>query len=326
MSSDFKSTYIRDLKISNGMVLAPMSGVTCMSFRRLVKELNGDAVGLLISEFISVEGMTRKARKTLEMMKFHESERPFGIQIFGFDIQRMSDAAKMCQDVGVDLVDINCGCPAPKVVRKGGGCELMRQPEHLSKLFGEVRRAVTVPLTMKMRSGWDETSMNCDEIAHIAESEGLEAVTIHGRTRAQLYRGDADWSHPSRVKSKSKIPVFGSGDVVNQYSAKERIKTGVDGLFIGRGAISNPMVFRDILDGKENSIREDPIKAISVINRYAELLSEECSKVAATGKLKQLVSQLVRGQEWRRRFLTTTDYDTLMEILRESEEKLQYDS
>jgi tRNA-dihydrouridine synthase B len=306
---------IRNIKIKNGLVLAPMSGVTCMSFRRLVKELNGDSVGLMISEFISVEGMTRHAKKTLEMMRFKEAERPFGIQIFGYDIDRMATAAKMCQDAGVDLVDINCGCPAPKVVKKGGGCELMRQPDHLAKIFAATRKAVSVPLTMKMRSGWDSESTNCDQIAKIAQEEGLEAVTIHGRTRVQLYRGCADWQFPARVKTQVKIPVFGSGDVVDADSATEKLSTGVDGLYIGRAAISNPLVFKEIATKQSGTIRNDPKLMIKILKRYSELLAEEFPEKAIIGKLKQLASQMVKGQEWRKPLLLTHETKQFIEIL-----------
>ncbi len=309
---------IRNIKIKNGLVLAPMSGVTCMSFRRLIKELNGDNVGLLISEFVSVEGMTRHARRTLEMMRFHESERPYGIQIFGYDIERMTMAAKMCEDAGVDLVDINCGCPAPKVVRKGGGCELMRQPDHLKKIFSSVRKSIKVPLTMKMRSGWDETSKNCLEIAYIAQEEGLEAVTIHGRTRAQLYRGDADWSYPELVKTKIKIPVFGSGDVVSYLTAQEKLKSNVDGLYIGRAAISNPFVFSQIANKELNPTKPSSTIMINTLQRYMELLSEEFSDLPALGKLKQLSSQMVKGTEWRKKLLLCNSLKEFQSVLNEA--------
>jgi tRNA-dihydrouridine synthase B len=310
-----KTYHIRDIAVTGGLVLAPMSGVTCSSFRRLIKELNPNAVGLVISEFISVEGMTRQVKKTLDMMKFHEMERPYGIQIFGYDPQRMADAARMCQDHGVDLVDINCGCPAPKVVRKGGGCELMRQPDHLKTIFHEVRKAVSLPLTMKMRSGWDAQSKNCLEIAHIAESEGFEGITIHGRTRAELYRGYADWSFVTEAKSRVRLPVCGSGDVTSIASAQERSQSGADGLYIGRGAIENPWIFSELSSG-ESKVRSNH-EYIGAIERYKDLLLEEFSPVQASGKLKQLVSQMVKGQQWRKRFLIAPTFEAQIEILSE---------
>jgi tRNA-dihydrouridine synthase B len=296
---------IRTLTVNPGLVLAPMSGVTTSAFRRLIKELNPGSVGLTVSEFISVEAMTRQVPRSLKMMKFHEIERPYGIQIFGHDINRMRDAALMVQDAGADLLDINCGCPAPKVVRKGGGCELMRQPDHLGKILQEVRKAVSMPLTLKMRAGWDETSLNSLEIAHIAESEGVEGVAIHGRTRAQSYRGSANWDHVKTVKQSVKIPVFGSGDVVDKESASERIASGCDGLFIGRGALSNPFIFSEIATGQVTDRRNNPALVIKVLLRYVELLREEMNDRGASGRVKQLASQMCAGQPWKRELLRT---------------------
>ena len=306
---------IDKIDISPGLVLAPMSGVTCSAFRRLIKELNPGAVGLVVSEFVSVEGMTRQIKRTLEMMRFHESERPYGIQIFGHDLTRMADAARMCQDYGVDVVDINCGCPAPKVVRRGGGCELMRQPNHLRDIFASVRKAISIPLTMKMRSGWDSESKNCLEIAKIAEGEGLQGITIHGRTRAESYRGTADWSFVEAAKDMVRIPVCGSGDIVDLESALERKRSGASGLYIGRGALSNPWIFSDIHSEVASPQIKTTEEYLRVIKRYNELLQEEFSEVAMSGKLKQLVSQMVKGQSWRKQFLTAPTYSRQIELL-----------
>src|SRR3989338_8805388 len=169
----FQSYFVIDVEVRNGLVLSPMSGVTCRAYRRLIKELNPDAVGLVVTEFVWVEALTRRVERTLQMIRFGASERPMAIQIFGYDVERMRDGALMAQDFGADIVDVNCGCPAPKVVKKGGGCELMRQPLHLARILKSVRRAVSVPLTVKIRSGWDETSKNAIEIARIAEREGV---------------------------------------------------------------------------------------------------------------------------------------------------------
>ena len=294
---------IRHLSVRPGLVLAPMSGVTTSAFRQLIKELNPGAVGLTVSEFISVEAMTRKVPRSLKMMSYKECERPYGIQIFGHDIQRMIDAAKMVQDSGADLLDINCGCPAPKVVRKGGGCELMRQPEHLAKILRSVRSAVSLPFTIKMRSGWDHECVNALEICKIAESEGVEGVAIHGRTRTQLYRGSADWDVVKMVREQVKIPVFGSGDVVDRKSAEERLKSGCHGLFIGRGALSNPFVFSEIVDGEPRALRKNAGLVVQVLLRYVDLLKEEFSDKTAIGKVKQLASQMCAGHSWKRELL-----------------------
>ena len=305
-----KSYKIGKICIDPGLVLSPMSGVTTRPFRRLIKELNPHSVGLLVSEFVSVEGMTRGSKRTLEMMRFSEEERPYCVQIFGYDIDRMRDAAMMVQDLGADIVDINCGCPAPKVVKKGGGCELMRQPEHLRKIIREVRSNVSIPLTIKIRSGWDDSSRNAVAIADMAEQEGVAAIAIHGRTRAQLYRGDADWDVVEYIADRISIPVLGSGDVVDAASARERLRGKVAGLFIGRASIFNPMVFSEIVGDKQCTLRHDHRRMLDILFRYVELLQEDFLDRSCAGKLKQLVSQMCRGAPWRKDLLR---YNTLSE-------------
>ena len=295
-----KSYTIGKVLVSPGLVLSPMSGVTTRPFRRLIKELNPGAVGLLVSEFVSVEGMTRGAQRTLEMMRFSEEERPYCVQIFGHDIARMRDAALMVHDIGADVVDINCGCPAPKVVRKGGGCELMRQPDHLQRIIREVKKSISIPLTIKIRSGWDDSSRNSVAIAQMAEGEGVQAIAIHGRTRAQLYRGDADWDVVECIADRLSIPVLGSGDVVDYASAQQRLRGKVAGLFIGRASIFNPMVFSEIIEGKQSTLRGDQKRMIEILFRYIELLKEDFPESSCSGKLKQLVSQMCKGAPWRK--------------------------
>lgn len=315
MSLDCPSYSVRNIPITPGLVLSPMSGVTTRPFRRLIKELNPGSVGLLVSEFVSVEAITRRIKRTLDMMKYHESERPYCIQIFGYDPKRMADAARFVQDFGADIVDINCGCPAPKVVRKGGGCELMRQPDHLRNVIQQVRKAVTIPLTLKMRSGWDSSSLNAIEIAKIAIEGGVEGLAIHGRTRAQMYRGEADWNVASEIASFAKVPVCGSGDVIDRKSAEERLRLGVSGLYIGRAAISNPFVFTEIVTGKKIPLREDPLLAVSVLERYIDLVCEEFNSNQAIGKIKQLASQMLRGHQWRKDLLVVGSIKEQAEIL-----------
>ncbi len=299
-----KQYKVRDIAINPGLVLSPMSGVTTRAFRRLIKQSNPGGVGLVVSEFVSVEGMTRGSRRTMEMMRYSADERPYCVQIFGYDIDRMRDAALMVQDIGADMVDINCGCPAPKVVKRGGGCELMRQPEHLQKIIREVRRAVSIPLTLKVRSGWDEGSRNALEIALMAEGEGIEALAIHGRTRAQLYRGEADWDVVESVADRLSIPVLGSGDVVDRRSAEQRLRGKVAGLFIGRASMWNPYIFSEIMTGEPSKLRDNPALMLDLLFRYIELLKEDFSDSSSAGKVKQLASQMCRGALWRKRLLT----------------------
>lgn len=314
---------IRNLQVTPGLVLAPMSGVTSSAFRRLIKELNPGAVGLTVSEFISVEGLTRSSQRSKDMMRFREVERPFGIQIFGYDINRMRDAALMAQDMGADLVDINCGCPAPKVVKRGGGCELMRQPEHLRQLVREVRRGLNVPLTLKMRSGWEDLNRNCLEIAKIVVGEGVEGLAVHGRTRTQLYRGQADWDVVDAVAREVSVPVCGSGDVLCRETALARLKPSIAGILIGRGALANPWVFSEILCGQTGLHLKDPLNPLRVLLRYLELLREDLPEKAIIGRLKQLASQMGRGFPWRKDFCQAMSVGVQEEIIRRSLENLQ---
>jgi nifR3 family TIM-barrel protein len=310
-----KAYSVRNILIAPGLVLSPMSGVTTRPFRRLVKELNPGGVGLVVSEFVSVEGMTRGSRRTLEMMRYSESERPYCVQIFGYDVQRMREAALMVQDIGADIVDINCGCPAPKVVKKGGGCELMRQPANLQSIIREVRKAVSIPVTLKIRAGWDESSRNALQVARMAQSEGIDALAIHGRTRAQLYRGMADWTLVENVAEELSIPVLGSGDVVDQASAMHRLRGKTAGLFIGRASLWNPLVFSEIVNGEAGSLRVNHGRMVDILLRYSELLTEDFQVGSCAGKVKQLASQMCRGTVWRKQLLALNDFRAQVDLL-----------
>jgi len=290
------SLTIGKLKLQPNVLLAPMSGVTNSCFRRLIKQENPGAVGLLVTEFISIEGLTRGNEQSLRMMRHREEERPLSIQIFGYDIDRMVCAAQMAEDTGADIVDINCGCPAPKVVKKGGGCELMRQPLHLEKMLRAVSARLSVPLTLKIRAGWDPDSRNALEIARIAEGSGVAMLAVHGRTRTEMYRGEADWELVQEIAGELKIPVVGSGDIECGNDALERLRGGVSAVMIGRRALSNPWVFTEIaaLRAGRAYVAPPPIETVRVIERYRELLLDEFPERAVIGRLKQFVSQVTR--------------------------------
>jgi nifR3 family TIM-barrel protein len=287
---------IGNVKISPNLVLAPMAGVTDSSFRRLIKELGG--VGLIVTEFISVEGLTRGNMRTHRMMKFLPEERPLSIQIFGHNDDRMVAAAEIIEEVGADIVDINCGCPAKKVVNGGGGSSLLRNLPQLEKILRRVRRAVSIPVTMKIRTGWDDSSINAVEVARLIEDCGGDMVAIHGRTRVQGYSGRANWDIIAAVKRAVSIPVIGCGDIVNAEQAIDRLKqSGVDAAMIGRGAIANPWIFRqtaEMMRGEtvyQPSLREKQ----RVLHRYYELLRDEMPERALTGKLKQMCGYFTHG-------------------------------
>ncbi len=316
------SLRIGTVDIAPALVLAPMSGVTDMAFRRLVRECSGDAVGLVVSEFISIEGLTRNDLKTHRMLRYDASERPIAIQIFGSDLDRMAEAAALVQATGVDIVDINCGCPAPKVVRKGGGAELLRRVSHLERLLRQVRRELSVPLTLKIRAGWDDDSINCVEVAQMAEAAGVELVAVHGRTRMQLYHGASDWDLIGEVKRAVDIPVLGSGDVVSVATARERLRrSGVDGLLIGRGAMTNPWLFRQIVADRVGEAVAPPTVAqrLGALRRYRELLDEVYPTKATAARLRGMTCRTVKGfpgsAHLREAVTHTRTADELLDVL-----------
>jgi tRNA-dihydrouridine synthase B len=223
---------VRDLVIRPATILAPMAGVTDTLFRRVIRGLG--SCGLLMTEFTSSEGITRSAKKTLRYLFFEEDEHPIAAQLFGANPKVMADAARMVEDLGYDAVDINLGCPAKKVV-KCGGSGLLRELPLLEEIFKGVRAAVKIPLTIKLRAGWDENSIVAVEVVKMAEQIGIEAAAIHPRTRAQGYTGKADWNIIAAVKRAVKIPVIGNGDVQSPEDAARLVKeTGCDAVMIGR--------------------------------------------------------------------------------------------
>ncbi|HXG65260.1 MAG TPA: tRNA dihydrouridine synthase DusB [Blastocatellia bacterium] len=288
--------YIGNVRVAPNLVLAPMAGVTDSSFRRLIKELGG--VGLIVTEFISVEGLTRGNIRTHRMMKFLPEERPLSIQIFGHNEDRMAMAAEIIEEAGADIVDINCGCPAKKVVNGGGGSSLLRDLPQLEKILRRVVSAVSIPVTMKIRTGWDDSSINAVEVARIIEDCGGKMVAIHGRTRTQGYSGRANWDIIAAVKRAVSIPVIGCGDVTTPAQAIERLReTGVDAVMIGRGAIANPWIFRqtsEMMGGEP--VYEPPLaEKRRVLHRYYELMRDEMPERALAGKLKQMCGYFTHG-------------------------------
>lgn len=287
---------IGKVQIDPSLVLAPMAGVTDSSFRRLIKELGG--VGLIVTEFISVEGLTRGNLRAHRMMRFLPEERPLSIQIFGYNQERMAAAAEIIEEAGADIVDINCGCPAKKVVKGGGGSSLLRDLPQLEKILRTVRRVVSIPMTMKIRTGWDDDSINAVEVARIVEDCGGSMIAIHGRTKVQGYSGRANWNIISDVKRAVSIPVTGCGDVTTPDQVIERFEqSGVDAVMIGRGAISNPWIFRQASDVMRGEKPYEPSLAEKhrVLHRYCELLRDEMPERALAGKLKQMCGYFTHG-------------------------------
>jgi tRNA-dihydrouridine synthase B len=236
---------IGKIQLDNPVVLAPMAGVTDVAFRLLAKEMG---CGLVYSEMISEKGLLYQNCHTLDILKIDEQERPVAVQIFGSNPEGMAAAAKIVEQSGADIIDINMGCPTLKIVKNGEGSALMRQPELAYQIMASVAQAVAVPVTVKFRKGWDDSSVNAVTMAQLAQRAGLAAVAIHGRTREQFYAGQADWSIISAVKNSISIPVIGNGDIRSPEDAQRMLtETGCDGIMVGRGAQGNPWIFRQIL-------------------------------------------------------------------------------
>jgi tRNA-dihydrouridine synthase B len=287
---------IRDITIDPPVILSPMAGVTDYTFRRLIKRRGG--VGLVVSEFISVEGLTRHNPKSKRQMRFDEEERPFAVQIFGGRPERMAMGAEMAQEVGADILDVNCGCPAPKVVKNGGGSGLLREPALLETILKEIKRSITIPLTLKLRTGYSDASINVVDVAKMAEQCGVEHIQVHGRTREQGYKGLANWEIIRRVKEAVSVPVSGNGDITTiKYGMDRWRESGVDGILIGRGAMQNPWIFRqfaDVLAGRE-PYQPDLQEKKDVLLEFFSMCREEMPELVSLGKMKQLAGQFTKG-------------------------------
>jgi nifR3 family TIM-barrel protein len=285
---------LRTLEIRPAAILAPMAGVTDTLFRRVIRGLGG--CGLLMTEFTSSEGITRSAKKTLRYLYFQEDEHPITAQLFGANPAVMADAAKMVEDLGFDAVDINLGCPAKKVV-KCGGSGLLRDMPLLEEIFKAVRAAVKIPLTIKLRAGWDDNSIVAVDVAKMAESLGVEAVAVHPRTRMQGYSGAADWKIIAAVKRAVKIPVVGNGDINSPEDAARMVReTNCDAVMIGRAAATNPWIFSQMLQYAEKGAYDAPSERDRhrLLSGYYREINAE-NQPDAVGKMKQFACWFTHG-------------------------------
>lgn len=268
------------MRFDNPFILAPMAGITDMPFRRLMKKMGAGAV---ISEFVSAHAVKNNAPTLKKYLAYHEDERPIGIQLFGGDEEVLAEAAQRVEGVGVDFVDINLGCPVPKVTKKGGGSAWLCHPVDLGKMLALVKSRIEIPLTIKIRTGWDTDSKNAIEIVNIAANEGVAAVAIHGRTRAQGYSGQPDWDFIAEVASVSKIPIIGNGDIITGPLAAARLRTsGCAAVMIGRGALKNPWIF---LESVEALAQADALDPTSRANMFATVLKKH--EMPDTGTLPE---------------------------------------
>lgn len=263
---------IGNVELENNLVLAPMAGVTDMSFRQLCREQD---CGLLVTEMVSAKAILYKNRNTEELLTIDSKEHPVSLQLFGSDPDIISEIAKQIEERPFDILDLNMGCPVPKVVNNGDGSALMKNPRLAGEIIEKTARAIKKPLTVKIRKGFDDAHVNAVELAHIAQESGAAAVAVHGRTREQYYAGHADWDIIRQVKEAVSIPVIGNGDIrTPEDVAAMAEQTGCDGYMIARGAEGNPWIFRQILhyfDTGEHLARPDFSEVTEMLLRHAKM-------------------------------------------------------
>lgn len=266
-------------------IMAPMAGITDLPFRLFMRRMGAE---LVVSELISAEGLAHGSKKTREMMRVHPEEHPGGLQIFGADIPKMCEAAHVCEEMGADFVDINFGCPVPKVVKCGAGSAMLKNPSAMGKLLSAMTKTLSIPLSIKIRSGWDESSINAHEILKVAADSGVAWVSVHARTRSQGYAGEADWNLIRALSETSPIPLIGNGDIRSAREALAKLESGyAHAVMIGRAAIADPYIFWDCrrMEGREVGERKPAPEMLREL--YALIMEHNHPKVRHT-KLKKL--------------------------------------
>lgn len=289
---------IRNVKIDNPYILAPMAGVTDLPFRLLCKE---QGAGLLCMEMISAKALQYKNKNTKALLAIHPKEYPVSLQLFGSDPKIISEQAKRIEELPFQILDINMGCPVPKVVKNGEGSALMKNPKLVYEIVYQTARAIQKPVTVKIRKGFDDTCINAVEIAKIIEEAGGAAVAVHGRTREQYYSGKADWEIIRQVKEAVSIPVIGNGDVTSGEKALEmRERTGCDGVMIGRGAQGNPWIFHELLEyDRTGKLPPRPSKEQikDTMLRHARLQLEFKGEYLGIREMRKHVAWYTKGME-----------------------------
>ncbi len=286
---------IGDLDLGQGLILAPMAGITDLSFRRIAKSFGVD---LVTSEMVSAEGLVRRSASTRTLLRSHREEKPLAVQLFGSDPSVIAEAARIVADEGADIIDLNMGCPVPKVLRQGAGAALIRDPGKVKRLVGAVRKAVNIPVMVKTRSGWSKSQINVLEVARAAEDAGADAITIHPRTAKQGLSGTADWSLIAKAKQAVTVPIIGNGDVTRpEMVEKMRQLTGCDGVMIGRAAMGNPWIFRQAkqLAAGEKPSRPAVQERLEIMQRHLALYEESLEGRQSLSRVRSRLMWYTKG-------------------------------
>jgi len=310
---------IGTLTLKNRLIMAPMAGITNPPFRRIAKRLGA---GLVVTEMVSAVGLSRNHEKTLRYLESDPEEKPLSVQIFGADPQIMAMAAETAIEKGADMVDINMGCPARKVIKNGSGGGLLRNPAAVQKMVTAVRKACTVPLTVKMRAGWSAGEANFSEIAAIIADCGADAVTVHPRFVKQGFSGHADWRIIKEIKENLSIPVIGNGDVFKpELALQMRKQTGCDGVMVGRGALGNPWIFKQILDlekgleARPPELSERKEVILSHFTHLSQIIGDDRASKLMRGQLLWYTKGLPHSSRFRGAFTGIRDIHTMMATL-----------
>ena len=312
---------IGSVETDNFTVLAPLAGITNLPLRLLAKRAG---CGLVCSEMISSNGLVYNSGKTVQLLDSIPEEKPLSVQIFGSDPQIMADAARIVQDSGADIVDINFGCSVKKILKSNSGSALMKDPPLARRILDSVRKAVTIPLTIKIRSGWEPSGKQAIEIAHLAEECGVDAVAVHPRTAIQGFRGEADWSIIATVKKALAIPVIGNGDVTTPEDALRMLdETGCDGVMVGRAAIGNPMIFGQMLasaHGRPEAVPDDGQRIdmmIGYLRDSVRYLGEKTACRTMRSRLCWFVKGMRNAAQFRNAIRFITSEKEAMELIRQ---------
>ncbi len=314
---------IGNIELENNVVLAPMAGITDITFRTICKSFG---IGLLYTEMVSAKGLYYKDIKTEQLMKINEDNRPISLQIFGSDAEIMAYVVEnyINKREDIDIIDINMGCPAPKIVKSGDGCALMKNPRLAGSIVNKIKKVSNKPISVKFRSGWDDNNINAVEFAKVLESNGADLLAVHGRTREQFYSGRADYNIIRQVKESVNIPVVGNGDIFKPQDAVDMIEqTNCNGVMIGRGILGNPWLIINtikLLNNEKDLFETTPKDKIEMLVKHVKMLKEELNEKIAVLEMRKHAGWYIKGMknssEIRNKINKITKADELFEVLK----------